>query len=140
MVETAAFSNESHDALPDPAHCQTTVKQFQRELKNIARDICTRILKETKSRSHKQVMHYPKSIKDSNDRIDLSVALNQIYSVRARSPRKYIDASTLRDRMGSTRYFLPTLAKHFRSVAKDAEAIDNNLAAMECGLTLIEES
>lgn len=84
-------------------------------------------------------MHYPKKF-EGERRVDLVIALNQIYTIRARSRRRYIAVDTVLERIQSTRHFLPTLAKFFKSVAKDYQTFDTQLAALEGGLMLLGDN
>jgi len=113
-----------------------TARAFHRELNDMAREIYTRILKETKSRSHKQVMHYAKRF-EGEQRVDLMMALSQIYTVRARSRRRYIAPNMILERIRDTRMYLPVLARFFKSVEKDLQTVDTHLAALEGGLMLL---
>lgn len=136
MVETSSEWNAADNSFLTYAKQDTAIRAFHRELNDLAREVCHRIRKETKARSHKQVMHYPKKF-EGERRLDLVIALNQIYTVRARSRRRYIAVDTVLERIQSTRHFLPTLAKFFKSVAKDYQTFDTQLAALEGGLMLL---
>lgn len=134
MVETKQWDNAEIN-YSFAAQFNTT-KAFHRELTDVAREICQRIRKETKARSHKQVMHYSKKF-EGEQRVDLVIALNQIYTTRARNRRRYIAADMVLDRIRETRAWLPILAKFFNSVAKDFHNFDTQLAALEGGLMLL---
>lgn len=136
MVETEFKwdSIETHAAFTN--YRMAAIRAFHRELCDLAHEVCHRIRKEVKARSHKQVMHYPKKFEGAL-RTDLVIALNQIYTMRARSRRRYIAADMVIDRIQSTRHFLPTLAKFFKSVAQDYQTFDTQLATIEGGLMLL---
>jgi hypothetical protein len=139
MVETDdIWNNTTYDSLIAYDGRTDIARAFHRELNDLAREICHRIRKETKARSHKQVRHYPKKF-EGNQRVDLMIALNQIYTVRTHSRRRYIDVDTVLKRIQSTRHFLPTLAKFFKSIAKDYRDFDAQLAALEGGLMLLSD-
>ena len=112
-------------------------KQFQREIVEIARSLCTEIRKEFHYRSHRQVLRRPIPLPDP-EAFNFKLALNAIYELREKSKRRYTLPERLLRLAQRTKRDVPILATLFTSVRRVEPELVTRLTEIEGALLLLE--